>query len=56
MSNRLSDQERIDVVAKYIAGKSPIELSKIYGVTDTAILGILKRRGVVRRKAIKFNK
>lgn len=53
---RLTDQEKIDVVQKYLDGMSSCELSKIYGISDTAILALLGRRGVQKRKSIKFNK
>lgn len=46
---KLNDKEKIEVVEKYLAGASSCQLSKEYGITDTSILGLLKRRGIVRR-------
>lgn len=45
----LTDQQKIDLVIQYQEGKSSCELAKIYGITDTSILGLLKRRGITRR-------
>jgi hypothetical protein len=50
MQKRLKDQERIDLVSKYENGMSSCQLSIEYGITDTAILGLLKRRGIKIRK------
>ncbi len=55
MQKRLTDQEKIDVVAQYKNGMSSCELSKIYGIADTSILALLKRRGVERRSKKDYN-
>jgi len=49
-TKRLTDQEKIDVVAKYVAGASSVQLGKEFGISHTAILSMLKRRGVKIKK------
>jgi len=44
--NRLNDQQKIDIVNSYLAGKRSVELSREYNVSPQAILGVLKRRGI----------
>ena len=55
-TKRLTDQEKIDVVTKYNAGLSSVQLSKEFGITHTAILSMLKRRGVKIKKNSDYNK
>lgn len=55
MQKRLTDQDKIDVVAKYKAGMSSCQLAKIYGIQDTSILALLRRRGVERRTKKDYN-
>jgi transposase-like protein len=43
---KLTDQEKIDIVKKYQEGQSSVKLSKEYGVAKQSILSILKKRKV----------
>jgi transposase-like protein len=43
---KLTDQQKIDIVTKYISGNSSVKLSKEYGISRQAILYILKVRKV----------
>ena len=45
--NKLNDQQKIDIVEAYLKGKRSVELAKLYNVSPQAILGLLKRRGIV---------
>lgn len=56
MQKRLTDQERIDVVRHYENGLSSCQIAEIYGVTYCAILGLLKRRGIIRRMKRDYRK
>lgn len=56
MQKRLTDHEKIEVVEKYKAGASSCELAKIYGVQDSSILSLLKRRGIERRTNKEYRK
>lgn len=46
---RLTDQQKIDVVTRYQAGDSSVTLGKEYNISYTAILSLLKRRGIIIR-------
>lgn len=46
---KLSDKEKIEMVEKYIEGKSSIQLAKEYNITKQSVLSILKVRKVVIR-------
>ncbi len=48
----LSDQDKIDVVTLYKRGYTSVKLGKMYGVHGNSICGILKRRGVERRRRV----
>ena len=50
MKTKLTDQDKIDIVAKYLAGTSARGIGKQYGVTHKAITGILTRREIQIRK------
>ena len=43
---KLSDQQKIEIVSRYINGESSTKLSKIYNVSKHSILSILKVRKV----------
>ena len=43
---KLSDQEKIDMVEKYISGTSSIKLAKEYNISRQSVLAILKVRKV----------
>lgn len=43
---KLTDQEKIDIVKKYQEGQSSVKLGKEYGVAKQSILSILKKRKV----------
>ena len=43
---KLTDEQKIEIVAKYKQGKSSVELSVLYGISRQSILSILKKRGV----------
>ena len=47
--NKLNDQQKIDIVEAYLKGKRSVELAKLYNVSPQAILGLLKRRGIVAK-------
>lgn len=50
MKNRLTDQQKIDLVSKYLSGASANQLAKMYEISCTAVLGILRRRNIEIRK------
>ena len=52
----LSEQQVQSVCEQYQSGKSSILLGKEYGVSGTAILGLLDRRGIERRSKYLCNK
>jgi len=43
---KLTDQQKIDIVQKYKEGQSSVKLGKEYGVAKQSILSILKKRNV----------
>lgn len=43
---KLTDQQKIEIVTKYIKGSSSVVLSKEYSISRQSILSILKVRGV----------
>ena len=43
---KLSDQDKIDVVNKYLNGISAIKLAEEYHITRQSVVSILKVRGV----------
>lgn len=43
---KLSDQQKIDIVNRYVKGESSVKLGKEYGIAKQSILSILKIRGV----------
>lgn len=47
---KLTDQQKIDIVKKYLEGYSSNSLAKEYGITKQGILCILKVRNVEIRK------
>ena len=46
---KLTDQQKIEIVERYINGESSVILSKEYGVSRTSIISILKVRHIERR-------
>ena len=46
---KLTDHQKIEIVEKYIAGQSSVQLSLCYNVSKHAILSILKTRNIPRR-------
>jgi transposase-like protein len=46
---RLTDEQKIEIVKKYLQGDSSRKLGKEYGVDKNSILSILKVRGIIRR-------
>lgn len=48
---RLTDQEKIDLVSRYLSGEKTIVLARYYKIDKTAVLGILKRRNIPIRKS-----
>lgn len=52
----LTDQDKIDIVAKYQNGDNSIQLGKEYGVAKSTILSILKVRKIERRQRQNCNR
>lgn len=48
--NNLTREQRESLAAEYISGKRCLDLEKKYGITRSAILGILYRRNITVRK------
>ena len=46
---RLTPEQRETVVARYIAGESSTVIGQSYGISSTAVCGLVKRRGIQRR-------
>lgn len=46
---KLSDQQKIEIVNRYVKGESSIKLSKEFNVSKTSILSILKVRNIEMR-------
>lgn len=53
MKQKLTDQNKIDIVERYKNGETSVMLGKDFGVSHVAILGVLKVRGVGIRKRSK---
>lgn len=51
LTHKLSPDDKEDVVRRYNAGESSSQIAKHFEVSNVAILGILKRRGVQIRSA-----
>lgn len=49
---KLTDVERSEVVQRYLAGESLLQLANAYGVTEPSIRGLLVRRKVPLRKVV----
>jgi Mor family transcriptional regulator len=47
---KLTDEQKIEIVKKYRNGDTSRKLAKEYNVSKTAILSILKVRGIKREK------
>lgn len=43
---KLTDQQKIEIVNKYINGESSLKLAKEYNISKQGVLGILKVRKV----------
>ena len=43
---KLSDQQKIDIVSRYLKGESSVKLGKEYGIAKQSVLSILKIRKV----------
>jgi intein-encoded DNA endonuclease-like protein len=45
----LTDSQKIEIVKRYKEGESGVELSRVFGITPSGILGILRRRKIELR-------
>lgn len=43
---KLTDQQKIDIVNRYIQGESSLKLAKSYSITKQSVLSILKIRKI----------
>jgi hypothetical protein len=50
LQRRLSPHDRVDLVARYIAGEGTPALSREYGISKCALLHLLRKGGVTMRK------
>lgn len=46
---KLDDTQKSHVCARYVTGERPLSIAKDYGVSDVAIRGIVRRRGIRMR-------
>lgn len=53
---KLTDQEKIDIVSRYLNGESSLKLGKEYKVSKQSILCILRVRNINIRKRGKYGK
>lgn len=47
----LTDQQKIEIIKLYESGLNAVQIGKIYSRTNSAILNLLKRRGIIIRKS-----
>ena len=52
---KLTDQNKIDITARYVAGEKSSKLGREFGVSAQAIIGVVKSRGVFKRFVKKSN-
>lgn len=43
---KLTDQQKIDIVNRYLQGESSLKLAKAYSITKQSVLSILKIRKI----------
>jgi hypothetical protein len=51
MSGKLTENQRREIIDKYLAGAGSTSLGKEYGVHENSIIKLLKKQGVMRPKA-----
>lgn len=49
-SNKLNSEQKLEIIKRYQAGESSVELGKYFDVTSTSILDLLKKNNIERRK------
>lgn len=42
-------QQKEEIIARYIAGESAYDLSRVFNITNQSIYSLLSRRGIKRR-------